>query len=180
MPPNERNLLTCGEVRSKPAAAQFAAYAHAYLDSAERLCQVLARSRRKATFERGFVVLFLMAHAVELFLKGAILRKAPNEKILSSHDLVPLLARYKNLYPKKRYQLLDPFRTDYTLLSPNEIEAVKAAQPPIDQLYRYPQDRTGNTWPGVYAFEANSCLNDIAALRSDFERLLVEYEKQAP
>jgi hypothetical protein len=173
---HEQNVLTCAEIWSKPAAGQFAAYAHAYLDSAQRLCQVLARSRRKATFERGFVVLFLMAHAVELFLKGAILRQAPKE-VLSSHDLVPLLGRYRNLYPKKRFRLVVPFQTDFTLLSPKEIETAKANQPPIDQLYRYPQDRTGKLWPGVYSFEAKSCLNDIAALRSDFERLLAEYEK---
>lgn len=117
-----------------------------------------------------------MAHAVELFLKGAILRKAPNET-LSSHNLAPLLVRYKSLYPKKQHQLDIPFQTDYTLLSPCEKEAAQADQSPIDQLYRYPQDRAGNVWPGVYAFEAASCLNDIVALRSDFERLLLEYEK---
>lgn len=171
------NLLTCAEIRSKPAALQFAAYALAYLDSAQRLCQVLAGSPRKATFERGFVVLYLMAHAVELFLKGAILRKAPRERFSSAHDLVPLRNRYNNLYPSKRFRFVVPFGTDYTRLSREQIKAVKGIQTPIDQLYRYPQDRTGESWPGLFSFEANSCLNDIATLRSDFERLLLEYDK---
>jgi hypothetical protein len=170
------NLLTCAEVRSKRPAIQFAAYAQAYLDAAQRLCSSLTRSSRKATFERGFVVLYLMAHSVELFLKGAILRKASSDSLLSTHNLVALENRYKKLYPKKRFHFVVPFHTDYALLSPAQQKLAKASRTPIDQLYRYPQDQSGKVWPGVFAFEANSCLKDIVALRSDYERLLVEYD----
>ena len=100
-----RNVLTSNVVRFQQRPEQFAAYALAFLDSAQRLCTILAGSHKKATFERGSVVLHLTAHAVELFLKGAILRKKPEERYSHDHDLEHLHNRYKSLYPARRFQL---------------------------------------------------------------------------
>jgi hypothetical protein len=136
---------------------------------------VLARSHRQATYERGSVVLYLTAHAVELFLKGAILRKAPQERF--DHDLEHLHNRYRKLYPVKRYSFKMPFSTDYSSMSKSQIKAAKGLAAPIDQLYRYPRDKEGKPWPGLFAFEANSFIGILASLRGNFERLLKEYEK---
>jgi hypothetical protein len=170
------NLLTPSRLTSLPESQQYAAYAVAYLDSAERLCSVLARSSRKATFERGAVVIYLMSHAVELFLKGAILRKAPNEHF--SHGLEHLRNRYAALYPAKRYQFTKPpFEVSYPeKMSAQEIAAAKKDGPPVDQLYRYPQDKDGKPWAGAFGFEANSCLKEVRMLQSDFARLLHAYD----
>ena len=149
-------------------------YAIAYLDSAERLCRLLARSSRKATYERGIVVLYLTAHAVELFLKGAILRKAPKERF--GHNLEHIYKRYNALYRARRYRFQMPFQTDYTNMPKNQIKAAKALVRPIDQLYRYPLDKDGKPWPGLYAFEANSFLQGLIVLRTTFERLIQDYD----
>ena len=61
------------QLDSKGIPFKFLAFCDAYLDSAERLCKVLKRSTRKATYERGAVVLYLTFHSVELFFKACIL-----------------------------------------------------------------------------------------------------------
>lgn len=169
------NLLVPNRVADLPPAAQFAAYAIAYLDSAQRLCTVLAHSHKKASFERGAVVLYLAAHAVELFLKGAILRKSPKERF--SHDLEHLHSRYETLYPGKHYHLEIPFKSNYPPgISSVEKSNMKALSPPTDQLYRYPSDKEGKSWFGVYSFEAGSFQEELNALRQKFDSLLSAYD----
>lgn len=163
------NMLTFDSVASLPPAQQFSTFALAYLDSAERLCRTLARSHRKATYARGSVVLYLTAHAVELFLKGAILAKRPNERF--GHSLENLHGRYNELYAAKRYHFALPFGVTYDGLTKREIIAAKSVLPPTDQLYRYPVDKSGRPWPGLFAFEANSFLQLLHSLRADFERI---------
>lgn len=168
------NFLTCNLVRSLQPPEQFAAYALAYLDSAQRLCTTLAVSHKRATFERGAVVLYLTAHAVELFLKGAILRKAPTERF--SHDLEHLHNRYVALYPARRFWLTkEPFKTEYFGMDKAEIAKAKQCQPAVDQLYRYPEDKSGKPWIALLGFEASSYAKELTVLRADFERLLSEY-----
>ena len=169
------NLLTFDSVASMFPPEQFCTFALAYLDSAERLCRTLARSHRKATYARGSVVLYLDAHAVELFLKGAILHKKPTERF--GHNLEHLFDRYNKLYPAKKYRFELPFGAGYDGLSKSEIITAKSVSPPTDQLYRYPQDKDGKPWPGLFAFEANSFLEVLRSLRVDFERLFKQFGK---
>ena len=164
------NLLGSHKVDGLPPHAQFAAYAEAYLDSAERLCRVLARSHKQATFERGVVVLFMASHAFELFLKGAILRRSPNERF--GHDLDHLHKRYKALFSAKRFHLPNPFQTSYGSLSKKEISAAKVQQPDNSELFRYPRDKKYQSWGGVHGFEATSFLGVLSAVRADFTRVL--------
>ncbi len=156
-----------------PAAfsEQFAAYAVAYLDSAQRLCDLLARSHRKATYERGAVVLFLAAHAVELFLKGAIVHKAPNERF--SHDLEHLIRRYHALFPGKKFRLEVPFTTGLPSgMTVEEKRRVKKLVAPPGELYRYPIDKAYKPWSGAYGIEPSSLSRELAKLRSRLEELL--------
>ncbi len=163
-----------------PSAAafseQFAAYAIAYLDSAQRLCDLLARSHRKATYERGAVVLFLAAHAVELFLKGAIIRKSPDERF--SHDLEHLIRRYHALYPGKKFRLEIPFSTELpTGMTAEEKLRVKQLLAPPGELYRYPIDKAYKPWSGAYGVEPNSLSRELAKLRFRLEELLSVHER---
>ncbi len=168
------NLLTSDSVAILAPSAQYAAYATAYLDSADRLCRVLARSTRKATFERASVIMFLAAHAVELFLKGAIVRQSPSEKF--GHNLEHLHNRYKSLFPGKRFELCIPFETSYGKLSAKEIAALKRSEPHESERFRYPGNERSFPWNGLYGFEPTSFLNDLSALREDFDRLLRAYD----
>ena len=121
-------------------------------------------------------MLYLTAHAVELFLKGAILRRAPDERF--SHDLEHLRNRYRKLYPTKEFQFEMPFVTNNSGASKAQKKLIKELITPVDQLYRYPQDKDGKPWPGIYAFEPNSFLNDLIALKSSFEYLQRRYASE--
>ena len=153
-----------------PFSQQFAAYAIAYLDSAQRLCDLLARSHRKATFQRGAVVLFLAAHAVELFLKGAIVRKSPDERF--SHDLDHLVRRYHALYPHKKFRLEIPFGSEFPAeMTAEEKRQAKALIEAPSELYRYPIDKKYKPRAGAYGIEPNSLARDLAKLRVRLEEL---------
>lgn len=159
--------LVVSKLDPADSPALFFAYADAYLDSAKRLCKVLARSNRKATFERGAVVLFLSAHAVELFLKGAISLKAPRERF--GHDLAALKVRYNKLYAAKRFHFRPPFGT--VQLLPPEWPVPPRNHPTESERFRYPGNNDYVPWQGAYGFEAGSFLLVLHALERDFARL---------
>ena len=53
---------------------------------------------------------------------------------------------------------------------------MKVLSPPTDQLYRYPSDKEGKSWFGVYSFEAGSFQEELNALRQKFDCLLLAYD----
>ena len=168
MPTKRWNLLPSEPLTDLPVHRQYFEYADAYLDSADRLCRILAVSPRKASFQRGAVVLYLVQHALELFYKGAILRKKPAERI--SHGVSKLRARYLSLYPRKDCHVRPTFVSSYESLTKEEREYAMKHEPPGDQLFRYPEDKTGTPWFGLHAFEASSFCTEISGLKSEFAR----------
>ena len=157
------------ELSNKDLPEHFFSFSEAYIDSARRLCVVLKRSTRKASYQRGCVVLYLTFHASELFLKGAILAKSPNEKL--NHDLQGYYKRYNKLYPQKEYRFEIPFGTEYLGFEPELIEQLKKQELPQDQLHKYPTDKSGKKWEGAFAFEPIELLKTIEKLRDDFNAI---------
>jgi hypothetical protein len=169
------NLLTNARLRSLEPARQFESLSFAYLDSAQELCDAIAASPNEATFEKGTVVLYLAAHAVELFLKGAILRKAPDERF--AHDLGHIHNRYRALFPAQRFALTTmPFMTEYPGMTKQEIAEAKREQPDPSELYRYPVSKSGEPWEAALGFEAASYSRALGVLRADFRRILGEHD----
>lgn len=120
-------------------------------------------------------MLFLAAHAVELFLKGAIVRKSPKERF--SHDLDHLIRRYRALYPGKKFQLELPFSTELPPgMTAEERRRVKEQIAPPGELYRYPIDKAYKPWSGAYGIEPNSLSLELTKLRARFEELRDVYE----
>jgi hypothetical protein len=157
------------ELSNKDLPEQFFLFSEAYLDSARRLCVVLKRSTKKASYQRGCVVLYLSFHASELFLKGAILANSPNEKL--NHDIQGYYKRYNNLYPRKEYRFELPFKTEYLGFEPEVIEELKKQGLPPDQLHKYPTDKNGKKWEGAFALEPTELLKIIENLRDDFKAI---------
>lgn len=155
------------EIVQRPIPEQFLAFSEAYLDSAYRLCKVLKISTRKRTYPRGAVVQFLTFHAVELFLKAAILHKCPNEGL--HHDVVHLTNRYKALYPGKKFNFDVPFKAaSYIGFEPSEIKPIKMPQ---DQLNRYPINKDFEVWEGAIGFKPESFLIVIERLQYDIDNI---------
>lgn len=157
------------EMSGKPIPLQFLAFAEAYLDSACRLCRILKRSPRKRTYSRCAVVLYLAFHSVELFLKGAILNKSPNEGL--HHDVEHLSKRYRVLYPGKKYHFEIPFGTEYLGFDPPD---GLPTPPPQDQVNRYPIDKKYSEWSGAFGFIPETFLSTLEVLQGDFDRMKKE------
>jgi len=172
------NMLSDSEIVNFFVPEQFSAFSKAYLDSAIRLCTVLARSTKKATYVRGSVVLYLAFHATELFLKGAILKSVPEENVGTTHNIRNLNNRYKNLYPGKKYRfhlLFTSEEPDFSNVEPDLVKKYKIMiekieeDNPHDQKYRYPQNKKGQPWSGPNGFEPSSFLRELRQLREQLD-----------
>lgn len=157
------------ELSNKNLPEQFFLFSEAYLDSARRLCVVLKKSTKKASYQRGCVVLYLTFHATELFLKGAILAKSPKEKL--NHDIQGYYNRYNKLYPRKEYRFEIPFRTEYLGFEPEIIAQIKMQELPPDQLHKYPTDKNGKKWEGAFALEPIESLRIIELLHYNLKEI---------
>jgi len=159
----------------KPEHIECAEYALAYLDAALVLSLRLSENPEAVNFAAASVPMYLQAHAVEQFLKGAVLRRSPEERF--GHDLEHLYNRYVKLYSGKRYAFTKPpFQADYGDLSAVEIALAKKLAPGPEGLYRYPRDKEGQHWHGAFGIELMTWPRELKILRADFERLLAAYD----
>lgn len=174
------HVVSYSDIGSLSASRQFFAFSEAYLDSAARLCRGLVRSPKKPSYAQGTVVLDLMFHSLELFLKTAILERNPTEQFggATGHDMEHLSKRYAILYPEKEYAFDMPFKgPDFSAIAPpldeKTMQYIKEHKKnnPTDQLHRYPRNKKGQPWKVIYAFEPYSCLKDINQLKKDIKRL---------
>lgn len=119
------------------------------------------------TFAHAQTMHFLFDHAVELFLKGAILKSTGEiKRVKRPHDLQPLYSRYRKLYPKKEFD----FKCRI-------VETVKRnPKSPHSEFPRYPVDIAGNVWEGHNAYTLETWLTETEHLREDFERLISQID----
>ena len=148
---------------------RFVLYARAYLDAASVLCEQMADEAQR-TWPNATVILMLSAHSVELFLKGAILRRDDNSKV-GDHRIDLLTAKYEQLYAEPEMEFSVPFLTEYPSISEEEIQALKKTEPVPSILFRYPVSKPGVEWQGIHAFEADGFLRILSDLRSAYERI---------
>ena len=172
------HMLHFSDLQRKPVSDQLFSFADAYLESADSLCAVLCKNADAATYAHGAVIMSLTFHALELFLKAAILRKAPTETFAgrAGHDLINLHKLYTNLYQGEAMQFSVPFKRglpDTKELDPQIAEELLARvrdqdmNMPEDQLHRYPISAGGKEWEATLGFEPNSFSRTILQLRSE-------------
>lgn len=163
------------EMKTLSVPERFFAYAHAYREAADTMCRKMASDKTAYSWPNAAVVLMLAAHAVELFLKGAILFRKPNADV-GHHDLDSLGIAYSQTYPEGEYSWDIPFKTEYLGICEQEIAALKKEQPVPSILYRYPINKAGNEWEGLYGFIPDTFGHLLERLGSDMskiERLLL-------
>jgi DNA-binding MarR family transcriptional regulator len=163
-------MIGSWDTENLSSSEQFADLAHAYLDCSILLCCEMSKKSFSATFSRGRVILFLSLHSVELFLKGAILKRSPSVA-LNTHALRDLQSNYNKLYTEDRFRWELPFKTEYLGFTAQEVKTMLKSERPLDQMYRYPINRKGNPWPGVVGFEAKEFLRKLQNIKEDFCRL---------
>lgn len=166
------------DLQSKTVPDQLFAFADAYLQSADALCLAHCIKAESATYAHGAVIMSLTFHALELFLKAAILWKSPTESFGGrlGHDLVHLEQRYASLYPEKELRFFIPFRLETPCAQEVDLEVTEevvacvrnfAKNMPQDQLHRYPIGTDGESWRALLGFEPTSFYMTIKQLGKD-------------
>ena len=93
-------LILDQSMRSLSIPQQFFAFANAYINSAEAMCERMINNESETTWPNAAVVLMTSAHATELFLKGLIIAKTPDADI-QSHNINLLAKVFRSLYPEQ-------------------------------------------------------------------------------
>jgi len=166
-------MLTDTEIRHLAVPDKMFAYANSYLRGATALCDELAQAFGP-TWADGAVVLMMSAHATELFLKGMLLTRVAEEQVWKrGHDLEGLATDYRSTFSAPEFEWEVPFRTEYPEgMTPEEIAELQPRRDaPPSILYRYPVNKAGEDWKGLYGFEPNSFLPVLRNMKSDFQRL---------
>lgn len=154
---------------------EFMKLALSHLEAAERLTSLMSERLWPSNYYRGQSVLLLTFHSVELFLKGFILKLAPNTKI-EGHSLAKLVNTLQRLAPDIEFD--PPFKVEALVPYPELVRRAEAQEKRFHEVLRYPIDNDGKPWPGARGFSASSCNRLLARVRSDCERLYVRvFEK---
>ncbi len=184
-------MITLADIRHQDPSEQLFSYAEVYRSASVVLCHRIAGDETFYTWPNATVVLMLAAHAVELFLKGALLKR--KIEISRTHDIQQLAEKYREKFPEPIYAWNIPFANP---LSEKEVIAnMKQLWPDIDEvklkesmdlapdpsiLYRYPVNKAGKEWPGAYGFTTpTEFLSTLDQLERDFNRLRLKLSKLA-
>lgn len=151
----------------------------ANLDGAQRLCNDMIDGNFPESFSHASVVISLLHHAIELFLKSALSRSG--EKVPTHHYIRDLLTDYNAAYPGERFRLELPFITQFLGHTEEDIKKhiidEQEDKNRTDQMGRYHLDRYGKPWEGIHAFIPTSFLEDTKSLVSCLAAVRAEIVK---
>lgn len=181
-------ILVHSDMRQLPVPEQLFSYAEGYRGSAAVLCEKMKSDLVSFTWPNGAVVLLLASHAVELFLKGALLKGNPTANVWDHNHNIDLLgADYRSQFPDPLFKWDIPFTDGLTeteriaqmkALYPSlteveiaELKALRDRTPNPSILYRYPVAKGGKQWRGLYGFEPHSFVLLLDQLKTDFDRI---------
>jgi HEPN domain-containing protein len=138
----------------------------------------IAAKNKNNTEEYQNAVAYQLYHALELFVKYAILKK--KDRVTYTHDLSDLFDEYNLLYKGNAYRLEHLF--DFSSYEPCELNIdekkmyekhINEFKPKImDQHLRYPQDHR----IGGYSFKIES--NDFASIKNKLLKIYGEINHQ--
>lgn len=139
-----------------------------YLEAAETLNTLMCENAWPSNYYRGQAVLWLTFHAVELLLKGCILKLKPRARV-GGHSLADLTATLKKLAPGIDFEA--PFGAEALPPYPEFVEIAKRSEKKLHEVFRYPVNSEGKPWPGVHGFSAPLFQSTLADIREKCEKL---------
>jgi hypothetical protein len=146
----------------------------AYLAAADNLNHQLKSGSWSSSYQRGQVVLFLALHSMELHLKGCIKTLEPSYK--AGHSIARLVEDLRKLRPSIEFE--PPFGTEPVPIQidgeSSDVQWDRAA----NQVFRYPTDREGVPWKGLFAFSADIFQGSLDQLRCDFEAMRYQVKRK--
>lgn len=165
-------MVVDSELLDLSISDRFFVYAEAYCNAATALTKQMTEESNQLNWPNATVVLMLSAHAVELFLKGAIYLKDLKANV-NHHNIDKLAEIYSQKYTGSTFYFDIPFKTEYPGKSDAEIKTLKNQSnfPTSSMLYRYPTATSEEEWNGAYGFEPYSFLAVLKQLTNDFSRV---------
>lgn len=160
MEPEKRTTVVDDNIGDYSKQQLFFRLAVAYGDASRRLFDSMLEGSLAQSFCHAQAGHFLLDHAVELFLKGAIL--AANKPIDNTHHLDQLHNLYCKLYPKRIFR----FTGDIAETVRHDTSS------PHSKFPRYPIDTDGNLWGGYNAYTLETWKKEAESLCEDFGRLI--------
>lgn len=184
-PIDYKSVLVHSDMRQLSVPDQLLSYADSYRTASAVLCQKMIDDAVFCTWPNGAVVLMLAAHAVELFLKGVLIKRNHDVDVWShGHNIDSLSEEYRNKFPDQSFAWDIPFASTCTesewiafmrdvnpSLSVDEVKQLRSNTPHPSICYRYPVDRGGEEWRGLYGFEPHSFRMLLSQVESDFARI---------
>jgi hypothetical protein len=170
-------MIGSWEMENKTQSELFFDLGFAYMDTSILSTKSMLNNQTPSQYSQSRVILSLAYHAIELFLKGAILFKK-NEYKVNGHNLDTLYKEYQKLYTQDKFQLESPFITRFMGISVDEINSINL--PPRDQMYRYHTDRNTEKWEGVEGFIPQDFLKKSSSLKNKFIELKKRIKKSHP
>lgn len=149
---------------------RYVLFAEAFAKTAESLTEKMMREEKENTWPNASVVLMNAVHAVELLLKGLLLKHDASVK-LDTHDIEKLYEKYLVAYPDSSCSFEMPFTTNYGGLNETEINKLKKKSPMPSILYRYPAKSGQIEWSGAQGFISELFISVIRKLISDIENI---------
>jgi hypothetical protein len=177
-------MLTLSDMRGLPVPEQLFSYASAYRDASVVLCQKMISDPTSSTWPHAAAVLMLAAHAVELFLKAALLTRNVTNVWDFGHSIDRINEVYREQFKETLFEWDIPFAPSLPEkewiammmemnqdITEKELLEMKSATPDPSILYRYPVNRRGVEWNGLYGFEPHSFLVILSQVERDFHRI---------
>ncbi|MEK6762379.1 MAG: hypothetical protein AABY96_06655 [Nitrospirota bacterium] len=191
----ELNMLTHSDIEHLTVPEQLFGYANAYRSSAAVLCSKFesADDVTFCTWPNAVVVLMLTAHAVELFLKGVLLKRTGDKVWSYGHKIDKLAEKYRETFQAEPSFTWDiPFASTLTetewiaqmkQVNPDttdaELKNLISGVPDPSILYRYPVNKHGEKWQGLYGFYPPEFNQILSRVECDFDRIRSQLNQPA-
>lgn len=168
-------MITNNELQQLDHPSLFKELSFANIECANKLARQMTykRGALPQTIHHANVILSLIYHGVELFLKFAIAKQENN--VPGHHYLRELSEIYERIYPDKDFRFEVPFIPEYMGFSEEELAVSlndeKKRKNEGEQIYRYHTDKTGKPWDEILGFEPKAVLKLCESLRKNFNRI---------
>ena len=163
-------IITDNQIRDLPVPKQYFQYADAYLRAAIRQCEFLAELPLRGPWPDATVALFLAAHAIELFLKAAILLREPGtDPATAGHDISKLTRKFRELFPEPEFGWEVPFSGEE--LGQDVPPTIKSERAMQSMVLRYPLNKKQMPWSQLSAMEPATFKRDLLGWQEKFAQL---------
>jgi hypothetical protein len=144
-----------------------------YMEAAAHLANALVKDEFTRQYRSSRVVLHLTHHAIELFLKGALMEKGLPPRV--HHRIADLHADYQQAYPGVAFELSIPFELPGPETEALFPEIAIPRKPLDDQLFRYATARDGRCFDDQEKFEPEVRLRQIEELNARMTYLFFKF-----